>query len=128
MKKVLANVKTYHLSGGGISIDFSQKGANQYELAYSDVNGEIKFSGGMIDVKKTGMGTLVTVMLEQVPDLYTLILTLVIPDANIDQNSKSIPVKTFAVKTKTKSSIIGPQLINGQIQEYQIQNLKGNAW
>jgi hypothetical protein len=68
---------------------------------------------------------LVTVSLEGEPDLYTMTLTLAVPPINLE--GKEAPFTTFAVLTTNRTSIGGPDLVNGQIASYEIVPLTGEA-
>jgi len=125
----LEKVSVYHLSGDKIKIMFSRENADELELVYGDEQGTSRhFTGRAIHREKTPLGFLATVVLEEVPDLHVITLSLVVPDANRPENARSIPVNTFAVRTTARTSIAGPQLVEGQIQMYEVFNLEGNAW
>jgi len=128
MKEELVSVKTYHLAGDGVKIVFSMVDPDELELVYEDKQGERKFSGRAIYRDETQLGFMPSVVLDQAPDSHTLILSLVVPSANRPENNKSISVNTFAVRTTIRTSIGGPELIEGQIQSYEILTLEGNAW
>lgn len=128
MKEKLVSVKTYHLAGDGIKIIFSMKGPDELELVYEDNEDERKFTGRAIYQEEVQLGFMPSVVLEQVPDSHIITLTLAVPSANRPNNAKSIPVKTFAVRTTSRTSIIGPPGVEGQIQTHEIHVLEGNAW
>ena len=128
MENKLVSVKTYNLAGDGIKIAFSMKNPKALELVYEDKQGERKFSGHAIKLEKLELGFMASVVLEQVPDLRSITLTLAVPSANRTNNQKSIPVKTFGVRTTIRTSMAGPKLVEGQIQAYEIHVLEGNAW
>ena len=127
MKGKLVSVKNYHLSGDGVKIVFSMENEKP-ELVYEDKLGEHKFSGSQIDLEKIQLGLLPSVVLDAVPDSHTITLALAVPAANRPDEVKSISVKTFAVRTTNRTSIGGPDLLEGQIQKYEIYILEGNAW
>lgn len=124
----LVSVKSYHLAGDGIKIRFSMEDPDELELVYEDKQGERTFSGRAIYRDETQLGFMPSVILEQDPDLHIVTLSLAVPSANRPDNMKSIPVKTFAVRTTTRTSIGGPELVEGQIEVYEMYNLEGNAW
>ncbi len=128
MKKELVSVKNYHLAGDGVKIVFSMENPNELELVYEDKQGERRFSGRAIYREKTMLGFLVSVVLEDIPDLHRIMLSLAVPSANRLDNMKSIPVKTFAVRTTSRTSISGQGGVEGQIQTYETMVLDGNAW
>lgn len=129
MKKGLVSVKNYHLAGDGVKIVFSMEDPDELELVYEeDKQGERRFSGRAIYREKTVLGFLVSVVLEDIPDLHRIMLSLAVPSANRLDNMKSIPVKTFAVRTTNRTSIGGQGGVEGQIQTYETMVLDGNAW
>ena len=128
MKKELVSVKNYHLAGDGVKIVFSMEDPDELELVYEDKQGERRFSGRAIYREKTVLGLLVSVVLENVPDLHRIMLSLAVPSANKPDNMRSIPVKTFAVRTTDRTSISGEGGVEGQIQTYETTVLDGNAW
>ena len=128
MKKELVSVKNYHLAGDGVKIVFSMEDPDELELVYEDKQGERRFSGRAIYREKTVLGLLVSVVLENVPDLHRIMLSLAVPSANKPDNMRSIPVKTFAVRTTNRTSISGEGGVEGQIQTYETIALDGNAW
>ena len=128
MKEELVSVKKYHLAGDGVKIVFSMENPNELELVYEDEVGKRTFSGREIYQDKTQLGFMPSVVLDQIPDLHIKTLSLAVPSANRSDNIRSIPVKTFAVRTTTLTSINGPELVEGQIQSYETFALEGNAW
>jgi hypothetical protein len=128
MKEKLVSVKTYHLSGDGLKIVFSMENPNELELVYEDKQGERKFTGREIYSEKIQLGLMPSVVLEEAPDSHRTTFSLAIPSANRPDNARSVPVKTFAVRTTARTSIIGPEAVEGQIQTHEVFALKGNAW
>lgn len=90
--------------------------------------GKEVFSGDNIMHHDTELGCLMTVCLEAIIDGQTTTLSVMLPRGNCPRNAKSIPIRTFSVRTVVHSSIAGPGAVVGQIQEYETQNLSGNAW
>ena len=128
MKEKLVSVKTYHFGGDGVKIVFSMEDPDEFKLVYEDKQGEREFTGRAIYREEIQLGFMPSVILEQAPDLHTIILTLAIPSANRPANMKSIPVKTVAVRTTRQTSIAGPQIVEGQIELHEMLVLEGNAW
>lgn len=128
MKEKLVSVKTYHLSGDGVKIVFTMENPDILELIYEDKQGERKFSGRAIHREKIQLGFVPSVVLEDVPDSHTIILSLVVPLANISEDVRSVPIDTFMVRTTNRTSIAGPGIIEGQIQTHEVHVLEGNAW
>ena len=75
---------------------------------------------------ETEIGTQVTVTLEVIPDLHTLMVTLLVPQIDLDE-SKESPLSTLAILTTHRTSIGGPALVEGQLQTYDAVALEGTA-
>lgn len=83
------------------------------------------FTGDEIRTQKTEIGTIVTVTLESVPNLYVKTLTLLVPAINLDGSEREF--KTIAIQTASKTNKAGESLVKGAVQSYEVINLKGNA-
>lgn len=118
-------VTEYHLGGEGIEVVFRGRDDESMELRY---NGKT-FSGRALSRERSTLGLVVSILLEAIPDLHTLWLSVVIPAARRDPDAKSISVSTLAVFTTKRTSIAGPAGVSGQIDGYKvIFPLNGNAW
>jgi hypothetical protein len=124
----LVRAKTYHLAGDGLRIEFCMEDPKELELVYEDQKGERKFSGKAIYQKELQLGFVPSVVLEQVPDLHTVFFSLIVPSASRSNNQKSISLRTFAIRTTSRTSIDGPEAVEGQVQTHEIFTLEGNAW
>jgi hypothetical protein len=88
---------------------------------------EASFSGDEIRSSRNALfGTLVSVELANRPDQDTLFLVLVVPTVNLD-DSRTARVRTFAVLTTHRTSLRGPDTVDGQLQTYETVNLRGTA-
>lgn len=83
------------------------------------------FSGDEIATQDGPLGRLVTVTIAMVPDLEIVTLTLVVPAYNLADSDGELT--TFAVVTRSRTSIGGPALVSGQIQTYERYALRGHA-
>lgn len=72
-----------------------------------------------------GRGRLLTVTVEAVPDLYTLTLTVLIPDVGL--TTEAATIDTVAILTRHATSIGGPDLVEGPLQTYQFIPLQGTV-
>ena len=126
MKNSSHEVTQYHLHGGDMQIVFHRgKTDEDTRLEY---NGKV-FSGRALYREPTVLGFAASALLETVPDLHTVWLTVIIPAARCPENAKSVPVTTFAVFTTKRTSIAGPAGVSGQAESYKvISPLSGNAW
>jgi hypothetical protein len=98
----------------------------QGQFSYHDETRNHSASGDEITIERGPLGTLVTVILETVPDLYTLTVTLVLPDLG----GLSQPItrfRTLIVLTTNRTSIGGPALITGARQLYKVVKGHGTA-
>ena len=128
MSNELVQVKTYHVEGDGITLYFLGDDPAALELTYNDAQGERKFSGKDISQQETPTGLMVSVMMEAIPDLRTVVLSLALPAANRPADMRSVMLKTFAVRTINHTTIAGPGIIEGATQTYEVFVLDGNAW
>lgn len=95
-------------------------------LTYKDAKKRLTFSGNAIRISQTEIGDQVTVTINEVPDLLSVTLTLLIPVINL---SDTRPVKfwTKAIFTTHKTTIGGPNLVKGAVQSYRSEAVIGNA-
>jgi hypothetical protein len=109
-----------------VHITFSTSGIDgRAHLRYSDPRLNRAFTGKEIRTVPSEIGTLVSVTLEQVPDLHTLTLTLLVPAINL--KSAQTGFSTKAILTTQHTSIGGPSLVKGALQTYQVLTLQGTA-
>ncbi len=87
----------------------------------------LSFSGDQIREQASEMGTLVTVTLKALPDLRTVILTLLVPQVNLTESKPRRAIRTLAVVTTIRTTIGGPGLVDGPVQTYKALALRGSA-
>jgi hypothetical protein len=75
----------------------------------------------------TVLGHLLTLTTETIPDLQTDTLTLLLPDVNVSNFGDTAKFATLLFKTRTLSSIGGPTLVEGVIQNNKAIPLKCTA-
>lgn len=111
----------------GTQIAYSTSSATgEPQFTYRDRTRDLSFRGDDIAVTSSPLGTLVTVVLELIPDLHTLTATLVLPDINLGDR-QVIPFTTAVILTTNLTSIGGPQLVTGPLQTYRVVKLQGAA-
>jgi hypothetical protein len=116
----------YDLKGMGIELAYSTTSLNgQPELTYKDRKRTLTFRGEEIRHQDSEVGQLVTVTLEQVPDLRTETLTLILPAINVEYTGTRF--QTHAIITTHRTSVGGPNLVKGVLQTYRIKALRGTA-
>jgi hypothetical protein len=95
-------------------------------FSYTDQKRSVNRSGDEIRTEKTALGTLVTVQVEQVPDLHTISFTLVVPHIRLADGTKTSTIHTIGLLTANLTSI-APQTLVGQLQSYRALTLCGTA-
>lgn len=119
---------TFELQGDGVRITYSATSINgEPELRYQALQRQRIFRGSEIRSTETEIGQLLTVTLEQVPDLRKTTLTLLLPIVNLRDSNAQRPVQTSAIETAQRTSIGGPDLVDGQVQTYRTLRLRGTA-
>ena len=121
----------FNLEGVGVSVSYSTSSiAGVPRFTYRDGSHTVDRSGDEIrtlGVEIAGIGTLVTVDIEHVPDLRTVTFTLLLPTINLPQEAEASTFQTVGVLTTHHTTIGGPGLIAGQVQTYQVLSLCGTA-
>ena len=119
----------YTLMGGEVDLVYvpSATGTDA-QLDYRDASGTRSFSGDDLTSEiSPALGRLVSIALEYVADGYDKYLTLLVPDANPEENGASASIQTAAIITKHLTSIGGPALVPGALQIYEVIELDGVA-
>ena len=117
----------YDLQSTDIHIHYSSTSIVGVPLLTYQANKQTRsFRGDEIRAQQTELGQTVTVTLEVVPDLHVVTLTLLIPAVNVGKENAS-HIATQAIRTTSRTSIGGPQMVQGQIQLYEALALEGTA-
>lgn len=117
----------YELRGDKLQVTYSTTSiAGQPLFTFQQGRKTLNFKKSEIRNTKTPIGTLVTVLIETVPDLKTVTFSLVLPDVNMHQSTK-VNIKTIGILTTSKTSIGGPHLVKGAVQAYKVVALSGTA-
>ena len=112
------------LSGGGVEVEYLASDPPQLHLRDGEI--ERVFSAAELRVEPSILGSLATATLESVPDLGDLTITLAVPEVNFLDDA-SADVETFLVRTRHRTSIGGPALVDGALQTYETVQLSGTA-
>ncbi len=128
-KSVGQHPNHFELQGNHTSITYSATSqTGEAQLIYKDRVRSRNFSGQDIHSLDTEIGTLITVVLDAVPDAETLTLTLLLPNINLSGGNNSSKVQTEAILTTHKDNIGGPNfLVLGQVETYKTLRLQGTA-
>src|SRR3954469_17509197 len=115
----------FTVCGGGLTVDLSLSTIDgRPRLTYQDPARTLEFSGEELALEETGLGTVVTVVLETVPDLGTTSFSLLVPPVNL-ANGTYAGVVTFGVTAVSRTTLAGP--VSGQSTTYQVTHLQGTA-
>jgi hypothetical protein len=116
----------FELSGDDIQVTYSSSSfAGSPLFSYRDGSINRQFSGQDICSVKAEIGELLTVTLEQIPDLRTVTFTLILPVVTVLPPSAGIHIQVPGLTTTTHTTIAGPPL--GPQKTYTQVNLKGTA-
>jgi hypothetical protein len=117
---------TLRLQKGGPLVQGSTA-AQGPTLQYEGVEGTHSFSGEQITAETNALGKTFTVILNIVPDLRTLLFTLVIPPVVHKAGERSQAFDTIAIKSERHTSIIGPPTNSGAATTYTVLKMHGTA-
>jgi len=116
---------TYALRGNGISVGFSSTSiSGKPQFRFTDASGTLMFSGDEITVADSAAGTLVSVVIVDVPDAESTTFTLVLPDVNLAGDPRPT-IKTIGITTVRSTTIAGPPA--GQTSNSEATRLRGTA-
>ncbi|MGB9938764.1 hypothetical protein [Methanosarcina sp.] len=96
-------------------------------FSYNDSKDTYYFMGSEIRAQETEIGTMVTVTEMYYPHQCEIMLTLLVPDINLDGDCSEQEFETIAIRTTSKSTYIGQQGVKGAVQSYEVIHLNGTA-
>ncbi|WP_013325158.1 hypothetical protein [Gloeothece verrucosa] len=118
----------FELSNDCVQIVYSTTSfSGRPQLNYLNKDQKFNFQGDEIRVQETEIGSLVTVTLETIPDLLTRTLSLLVPLVNLRGEDLQTLIQTIAIETVSRTTIGGPDLVDGAVQTYETIFLKGQA-
>jgi hypothetical protein len=94
-------------------------------LSYRDDQRSLSFQGDEIRIQNTELGELITVTLESIPDLKTVLFSLFLPIVTVMPQSSGVRIKVPGITTTNPTTIAGPP--PGPQQLYSLVNLRGTA-
>lgn len=116
----------YELTGNDTQITYSTTSfGGQPQLTYHRQGVDRSFTGAEIRVQESEIGQQVTVTIEEIVELHTILLTLLIPEINLDGRESRF--RTRGILTTRRSSFGGPRLVKGALELYQTIALRGVA-
>lgn len=118
----------FELRGGNTQITYSTSSiSGRPLLRYKDARHNRNFSGSDIRVQQTEIGRQVTVTVEAVPDLRTVMVTLLLPGINLTDDNSAPDFQTSAIITTQRTTIAGPRNVRGAVQTYRVVSLSGQT-
>lgn len=114
----------FELSGAGVQVDYLDSTSAQ--LRYRDEERDRVLAGGELRIETTVIGTLATGTLESIPDLGNVTVTLAVPGVNLPDEG-SAEIETVLIRTRHRTSIGGPALVDGALEVYECVPLTGTA-
>ncbi len=96
-------------------------------LEYRGVEGTFTFSGEQVTVETSALGKMYTVTLNIVPDLRTLLFTLMLPPVVHKSGEAKQAFDTIAIKSERHTSITGTPTNPGAATTYTCLKMHGTA-
>lgn len=125
MAQYIQHPTAYELTDGATQIGYTTSSvAGAPQFSYSGPKDDRTFSGDEISVLASPLGDLVTVTLEDVPDLQLVTLTVLLPQIGLESGGEA-RFATLAIFTTTRTTFAGPR--PGVEQTYELIVLNGLA-
>ena len=119
---------SFQCTGGATSINYDSSSLNgKAVLSISHEGSDYWFTGDQIWVNETSMGRLVTVTIDMAFDGFSDELSFIIPDVNMTGNGESIAFDSNLIESHIRTSIGGPRLVKGVIQQNSFNALNCTA-
>ena len=115
----------YRLSSEGLDVTYSTTSIDgRPRFTFKKGRQTLNFSGDQITSVDAGIGTLVTVVIANIPDKSVTTFSVLLPAIRLS-DSKKQAFRTIGVTTVTKTTIVGPP--PGVQQTYKTVALRGSA-
>jgi hypothetical protein len=115
----------YDLTGDGIHISYATTTfAGPPLFIYQDASQNRRFTDKQIQSVDTEVGTLVSVILQVIPDLGSTSFSVLIPRVSLS-TSDTANITTYGITTLHKTTFFGPR--QGQNDVYTVHQLQGTA-
>jgi hypothetical protein len=115
----------YQLRGEGVAVTYSTTSIDgQSRFAFKKGRQTLSFSGDEIESVGIGIGTLVSVVIANVPDKGVTTFSVLLPAIRLPESKKQA-FRTMGITTVAKTTIAGPLL--GVQQTYKTVALRGSS-
>lgn len=122
----LTQANLFELSSCTTKVSFSDTSIlGGPQLNYSSLETSRNFMGEEIQMEETSIGRLISVILEQIPDLRSVSFTLILPAVNVSMLGEKVELKVPGIVTTTLTTIVGPP--EGVEKTYLVEEFQGNA-
>jgi hypothetical protein len=114
----------FRLSGGGVDVTYSTTSIDGTpRFTFEKGRLTLNFSGNEITRTSIGIGTLVSVVIANVPDKGVTTFSVLLPAIRLARKRQAF--RTIGITTVSKTTIVGPP--PGVQQTYKIVALRGSA-
>jgi len=116
----------FELSGDSIQVTYLTSGSEGVPLlSYRDGSLNRQFSGEKIKSVQTEIGELLTVEIEQIPEMRVVTFSLILPVVNVMPGTVGTHIQVLGITAVTYTNMTGEVL--GQGKTYSQVNLTGTA-
>lgn len=107
----------YDCRGPLLTVKYNTGAIGEPSLSVARGGKPIVKRGDEVRVETTVLGSLATIVVRSVPDAFTETFTLLAPDVNVPSDNPTVAFTTELFRTRTNTTIGGPALVQGVIQE-----------
>jgi hypothetical protein len=116
----------YRLTGHRVHVTFTTTSIDgKPSLSYQDAHQSKSFRGDEVRIVECDLGSLVSVTLQNTPDVGSTTLSLMIPRTQITHGQHA-SLRTYCITTLHSTSF-APAAVHGQMESYEALDLHGTA-
>ena len=117
----------YQLSAPNLVIQYALSGIDgRPHFSYSGIFHTANFAGDQIHAEQTALGTLITVKLQEAPDLGTTTFSMLLPIVQLQNETEVAQVNTIGIHSRVRTSNV-PATLHGQLQMVETVPLHGTG-
>lgn len=118
----------YTLHGFGVKVVYATTSiSGKPILTYTSPLGSHEFTGPGIEVTQSPIGQVVSVVVEEIPDMGCTRLAVLLPTVRLSTQHTETHITAEAVLTQSRGAGISGQLPEGQLDHYSVHRLFGTA-
>jgi hypothetical protein len=107
----------YDCQGQRFTVHYNTGAIGKPSLVIGRVGDPIVKRNNETSIQRTVLGSLATILVRQEPDNFTETFTFVAPDVNVPSENPVVEFTTELFRTRAHTTIGGPGLVQGVIQE-----------